>query len=260
MNEFPPLHTRPVRHPIGRGWIWVRSGFDIFNKGMAVSVALVLVWFMVGVLLEQLPAGGLISQLLFMVWGAGWAVVAARGHRGEPLQFTDLFAGFRHRLTPLMLGGGLVLVLFSLIGLICLGLLSRWELLPLLAQDPATMVVSETQLQQLMLVLLVGMALFMPVLMAVIFAPVLIYYHDIGILQAVRLSFLGCWRNIFPFFWWSLLSAIVLLFGAVLLMVGLLVVIPALNYSIYVAYRDIFLDESAQQEAQPQAGPFGFEA
>ncbi len=50
-----------------------------------------------------------------------------------------------------------------------------------------------------------------------------------------------------------------LLFGAALLLVGLLVVIPALNYSIYVAYRDIFLDESAQQEA-PQVGPFGFEA
>ncbi len=50
-----------------------------------------------------------------------------------------------------------------------------------------------------------------------------------------------------------------LLFGAVLLLVGLLVVIPALNYSIYVAYRDIFLDESAQPEV-PHSEPFGFEA
>ena len=40
--------------------------------------------------------------------------------------------------------------------------------------------------------------------------------------------------------------------------IGLLVVIPALNYSIYVAYRDIFLDES--EEAQPPVTPFGFEA
>lgn len=158
-----------------------------------------------------------------------------------------------------MLGGLLVLLLFSLVGLVCLGLLSMWGLLPLLTQDPESMVVSASQLQQLLLVLLVGMLLIIPVLMGVTFAPALIYHHDIGIIQAVRLSFFGCWHNIFPFFWWGLLSAMLLLFGAVLLLVGLLVVIPALNYSIYVAYRDIFLDESAQPEA-PHSEPFGFEA
>lgn len=82
MNGLPPLRTTPARYSTGRGWLWVRSGFDIFNKGMGISVAMVLVWFMVGMLLEQLPAGGLISQLLYMVWGAGWVAVAARGYRG----------------------------------------------------------------------------------------------------------------------------------------------------------------------------------
>lgn len=259
MNGLPPLRTTPARHTTGRGWVWVRSGFDIFNRGMAASVAMVLVWFVVGMLLEQLPAGGLISQLLYMVWGAGWVVVAARGYRGEPLQFTDLFAGFRHKLTPLVLGGLLVLLLFSLVGLVCMGLLSRWELIPLLTQDPETMTVSAAQLQQLLLVLLVGMALLVPVLMAVTFAPALIYFNDIGIMQAVRLSFFGCWRNMWPFCLWGALCAILLLFGAALMLIGLLVVIPALNYSIYVAYRDIFLDEQAQQQA-PEVGPFGFEA
>ncbi|MGH1407992.1 MAG: BPSS1780 family membrane protein [Aeromonas sp.] len=259
MNGLPPLRTTPARYTTGRGWVWVRSGFDIFNKGMGASVAMVVFWFGVGMVLDLLPAGGLISQLLYMVWGAGWVAVAARGYRGEPLQFADLFAGFRHKLTPLMLGGLLVLALFILIGLVCGGLLSMWGLLSVLTQDPDSMVVSALQLQQLLLVLLVGMVLAIPVLMAVTFSPALIYFHDVGILQAARLSFAGCWHNMWPFFWWGLLSAILLLFGAVLLLVGLLVVIPALNYSIYVAYRDIFLDEMAQQDA-PNAEPFGFEA
>ena len=120
------------------------------------------------------------------------------------------------------------------------------------------MVVSALQVQQLLIVLLVGMMLVIPVLMAVTFAPALIYFHDIGILQAARLSFAGCWRNMWPFFWWGILCAILLLFGAVLLLVGLLVVIPALNYSIYVAYRDIFVDEEG--EVTPPVTPFGFEA
>ena len=108
MNGLSPLRAEPARHPIGRGWVWVRSGFDVFNKGMGVSVAMVLIWFAVGLLLERLPAGGLISQLLYMVWGAGWMVVAQRGYEGNQLKFADFFAGFRNKLTPLMLGGLLV--------------------------------------------------------------------------------------------------------------------------------------------------------
>jgi uncharacterized membrane protein len=42
------------------------------------------------------------------------------------------------------------------------------------------------------------------------------------------------------------------------MLIGLLVVIPALNYSIYVAYRDIYLDVS--QEAPSEAPLTGFEA
>ena len=62
--------------------------------------------------------------------GAGWVAVARHGYEGNPLRFADFFSGFRHKLTPLMLGGLLVLALFSLIGLICLGLLSMWGSLP----------------------------------------------------------------------------------------------------------------------------------
>src|SRR6476660_7809105 len=100
MNRDSPQLCEPRRHSMGRGWIWIRSGFDIFNKGMGVSVAMTLVWFGSGLLLEQLPAGSLISQLLYMVWGAGWVAVARRGYGGQPLQFADFFAGFRHKLTP----------------------------------------------------------------------------------------------------------------------------------------------------------------
>ncbi len=258
MNGLSPLRAEPARHPIGRGWVWVRSGFDVFNKGMGVSVAMVLIWFAVGLLLERLPAGGLISQLLYMVWGAGWMVVAQRGYEGNQLKFADFFAGFRNKLTPLMLGGLLVLALFTLIGLICLALLSMWGLTPLLTQDPASMVASVAQVQGLLLCLLLGLALLIPVLMAITFAPALIYFHDVGILQAARLSFKGCLSNMWPFFWWGLIGAGLMLLGAALMLIGLLVVIPALNYSIYVAYRDIYLDVS--QEVHTEAPLTGFEA
>ncbi len=151
-----------------------------------------------------------------------------------------------------------MLALFSLIGLICLGLLSMWGLTSLLTQDPESLVVTAAQAQGLLLCLLLGLALLIPVLMAVTFAPALIYFHDVGILQAAKLSFKGCLTNMWPFLWWGIVAAILMLFGAALMLVGLLVVIPALNYSIYVAYREIFLDVA--QETPADAPLSGFEA
>lgn len=259
MNSEHSLRSEPKRHPMGRGWVWIRTGFDIFNKGMGISVAMIVLWFAVGLVLEQLPAGSFISQLLYMVWGAGWVAVARRGYGGQPLQFADFFAGFRHRLTPLMLGGLLVLCLFGLILFVCFGLLHLWGLSGLLSQDPESLSLTPAQAQGFMLSLLLGLALLVPVLMAITFAPALIFFHGVGVWQAAKLSFRGCLCNMWPFFWWGLLGAVLILFGALLFLVGLLVVLPAINYSIYAAYRDIYLVEQGA-DAEPPVKAFGFEA
>lgn len=260
MNSDNSLRHEPKRHPIGRGWVWIRTGFDIFNKGMGASVAMIVLWLVVGLVLELLPAGSFISQLLYMVWGAGWVVVAQRGYAGQPLQFADFFAGFRHKLTPLILGGLMVLALFCLILLACFAVLHLWDLTGLLAQDPDSLTLTLEQAQGFLLCLLLFMALLIPLLMAITFAPALIFFHDVGVWQAAKLSFRGCLRNMYPFFWWGLIGAVLLLLGAALFLVGLLVVIPAINYSIYAAYRDIYLEEQETSSLEPPAREFGFEA
>ncbi|PJG59285.1 BPSS1780 family membrane protein [Aeromonas cavernicola] len=258
MNGYPPLRPQPIRRPWRAGWDWTRRGFDIFNLGMGASVLMLLLWLGVGLVLEQLPAGSLISQLLYMVWGAGWAAVAARGYGGATLQFSDFLAGFRHRLTPLILGGLFGLSLLTGIALLCVGLVYKSGLIELLQQDPATLTVGAAQIQQLLLALLLGLVLVLPVVMAMMFAPVLIYFHGVGVMQAARLSFQGCVRNAWPLCWWGLVGLLFILLGTALLLVGLLVVLPALQYSLYAAYRDIFLDE--QVATEPLANPSGFEA
>ena len=260
MNTEPSLRREPKRHPIGRGWVWIRTGFEIFNRGMGASVAMIVLWFVVGLVLDQLPAGGLISQLLYMVWGAGWVAVARRGFEGQSLQFADFFAGFRHRLTPLVLGGLLVLGMLGLILLVCFAQLHLWDLTGLLAQNPETLTLTPAQAQGFLLCLLLGMALVVPMLMAITFAPALIFFQGVGVLQAARLSFMGCLRNIWPFLWWGLIGALLMLLGAALFLVGLLVVLPAINYSIYAAYRDIYLEEETITEQTPPPREFGFEA
>jgi uncharacterized membrane protein len=53
---------------------------------------------------------------------------------------------------------------------------------------------------------------------------------------------------------------VLIFFGALLMLVGLLVVLPAINYSLYAAYRDIYVDEEAADDGEPPVKAFGFEA
>ena len=43
MNSDSALRREPRRHTIGQGWIWIRTGFDIFNRGMGASVAMIVI-------------------------------------------------------------------------------------------------------------------------------------------------------------------------------------------------------------------------
>jgi uncharacterized membrane protein len=92
---------------------------------------------------------------------------------------------------------------------------------------------------------LVAMALLVPVLMMIWFAPALIVLHDVAPVEALKMSFFGCLRNIMPFLIYGLVGLLMLVVGAIPLFLGWLVVYPVLMIAIYTAYRDIFLEEDA---------------
>ena len=93
----------------------------------------------------------------------------------------------------------------------------------------------------ILLAVLIALALSMPLLMAVWFAPPLVVFHDLGAVEAMKASFTGCLRNVVPFLVYGIV-ALVLLFVAMLpLLLGLLVATPVLLASIYTSYRDVYL-------------------
>lgn len=258
--QTPSPVAEPRSHSFGRGWAWTRGGFDLFNRARGVSVAMVLCWLVVGLLLEQIPAGGLLSNLLYLVWMAGWMMAARRAEQEGRVEFADLFAGFRSAFTPLMLGGLALTVAVVLIMQVSLMLLGSWGMGDLLGQPPTSLTPDEAR--AVLMAMLVGLLLAVPLLMAVTFAPALILFERVSVPQAMRLSFRACLRNMAPFLLWSILACLLLLLGGMLMLIGLLVVMPALNYSIYVAYRDIFgapvMDApSAPSEPPSPPGPQG---
>lgn len=91
-----------------------------------------------------------------------------------------------------------------------------------------------------LLVTLVAVALYVPVAMAVWFAPALVALRGLGTLDAVKLSFFGCLRNIVPFLIYGLILFVLALLASIPMGLGFLVLVPVAVGSQYAAYKAIF--------------------
>lgn len=80
--------------------------------------------------------------------------------------------------------------------------------------------------------ILMGMALWL--------APALVVLRGVSPLEAVKLSLLGSLKNIVPYIIYSILAILLCIVATLPLGLGLLIAIPLLISSAYIAYKDIF--------------------
>jgi hypothetical protein len=160
--------------------------------------------------------------------------------RGQPLEFAHLFAGFSRNSGQLLLLGALYLV-GALVALMIafvptIGLVGGMAAMGV--GDP------DALLGSLGLPLLIGVllwiALLLPVVMAIWFAPALIILNDLPAVEAIKASFRACLRNIVPFLVYSVVGLLLAVLATLPLLLGWLVLAPVLITSTYCAYRDIF--------------------
>jgi uncharacterized membrane protein len=90
------------------------------------------------------------------------------------------------------------------------------------------------------LTVLVILALMIPLIMAYWFAPALAMLDGLGPIAAMKLSFVGCVKNVLPFLIYGLIALVLIVVGMIPFLLGLLVVSPLLIASLYVSYREIF--------------------
>lgn len=233
------LQPRQVR--IGRGWGWLYGGFGLFNRGMGVSVGICLFSVVLSMASGMVPGGSLLYQLFGMVFMAGTLAVAHRAHTAGYIAFNDYFEGFRQQMGPLVLVA--VIYMALIIGVVLLVTLAGMASIGLdnLIHLEEVMEVEPTFGLQILLWMLIALALLIPVMMAAKFAPALVFFHQVAPWSAMKLSFRACLQNFWVLSWWGLLVALMVLFGLLMAFIGLLVVVPVMWYSSYLAYRDIFL-------------------
>jgi uncharacterized membrane protein len=211
--------------------------------------------------------GHVIGQLLFPIFAGGLMLGCRAVDRGEPMTVGHLFAGFGTRTGPLFIVGLIYTAVAVGIALVVFGLLlmffgaamvsNLWHLQDLQdLQDPWAVVSMLGSVGLAILVgLLVFLLLYLPLVMAVWFAPALVVLRGAAPLEAMRLSFNGCVRNIVPFLLYGVVGVGLSIVATIPLLLGWLVLGPVTIASLYTSYCDIYEDPAtaSQAVAPPQA-------
>jgi hypothetical protein len=236
--------------PGSHGLKWLLQGFVLLRRGVFMWLLFVLLlWGMVFVA-ARVPFAGLLLALFTPVFLAGLMIGCRVLEKGEDLEIAHFFAGFRNSTLNLVTLGGFYLIGNVVIAglMYAIGGTAIQQIVAGQAQniDPAILMQA---IGPALMALLVGMALSVPLSMAIWFAPLLVVFQNQKPAQALRDSFHACWKNMLAF----LVYGLVILVPLIVLMApfdlsnmernpGLWVVALLILPSIYTSYRDIFRD------------------
>ena len=215
-------------------------------------------------ILLAIPYLGLLVVLVTPNFIAGLTHGAQALEQGKPLRWGYLASGFLKNAGHLVTLGG-VSLLGHFLMLLAMTTVAGDALSEIIATMNAgavteeTMAAMRTAAPRLMLSTLVGLGVVLPVLLAVWFAPMLVFFDDLRPPRALLASLWACMRNILP-----MLVYTIALLGPLLVLtqigvaftrqpdVGIWLLSPVLVPSLYVSYRDIFVAQPPEESATPQ--------
>ncbi len=235
--------------PAGRGWLWIVEGFRLFRRQPLVWImllgAMAVIWIASTILQ---PIGPLAVSLLSPVFLAGLMTACRATDRGDEPDIGHLFSAFRTHAASLVTIGGVYLVGNILaVGLVFM--VSGGDALQIVLSKGRSEAEMATALGNLSRGLMIGTAAFIPVVMAVWFAPVLVVFHNAPPIAAMKSSFAASWKNILPFTVYGAIMLLLWILASIPLMLGLVVLLPVLVCSVYASYKDVY----AQHELPPAA-------
>jgi len=153
---------------------------------------------------------------------------------------SHLFAGFRERFGTLV-SIGFINLGITIAAMLVAGILTGAGMWTFLGSGTNPEAVAGMGLT-LLLAVLVMFALLLPLFMALWFAPALAVFHQQGPAEAMKASFVGCLKNILPFFVYSVVGMLLAIVASIPFGLGWLVLGPVMAASLYTSYRDIFFE------------------
>lgn len=239
------------------GWRWLTQGLALFRQDPAKWVLLIGILFVGSRVLLAVPYLGLLVVLITPNFMAGLAHGAQALTQGKPLRFGYLASGFLKNAGRLVTLGGVslmghFLMLVAMTTVAGSALSDIVQTMSTGAITPETVAAMRAAAPRLLLSVAVGLGVALPVILAVWFAPMLVFFDDLKPVPALVASLWACLRNILP-----MLVYTVAVLGPLLVMMqigvaltrqpdmGIWLLAPVLVPSLYVSYREVFVAEPA---------------
>ncbi|MEJ2175789.1 MAG: BPSS1780 family membrane protein [bacterium] len=228
--------------PAGAGLDWWTKAWPLFTRQVGMWIGVFVAIFLVMAVASFIPVIGQLAIFLFGPVVAGGLMLGAREvDRGGELTFGHIVAGFSNQMGQLVLIGLIYLAGMIVAGLIValVGGIGVGTMLGAAGGEPAAM--GAAGVSGLLLAVLIGLALMLPLYMAMWFAPALVVFHELGAVDAMKASFFGCLKNIVPFLIYGIIGMLLGMIAAIPIFLGWLVLGPVVIASVYVGYRDIYV-------------------
>ncbi|PKO87005.1 MAG: hypothetical protein CVU18_12275 [Betaproteobacteria bacterium HGW-Betaproteobacteria-12] len=218
---------------------WLQQGWAMFlaNPGVWIGSTVLLLIMLMAISIVPF-FGQIAAHLLVPLFGAGMFQICRQLANGKEAQIADLFIGFRRHAGQLVMVG--VLFAASVFGLALLAflLVSGGVLGGVITGRVGDFGIA---FGGIMLAALLVLILSVPVIMATWFAPVLVLFHDMKPVPAMRASFDAGARNWLPMIIFGTFLVVALFFAMLPLGLGLLLLLPIFSGAVYASYRDIFV-------------------
>ncbi len=232
----------PQRLKTGQGWVWIKQGYALFVKAPLLWIVLLIICVIAAVGVSSIPIVGepLVSLLMPVILVGLMVGCRALSHE-EDLELAHLLSGFKQHTSQLVTLGGVSLVGQYLIlgAMIAVGGSTLVGILMSGQPDTDPNVLMEA-IAGAGVAVLVGIVLFALLMMAMQYAPMLVFFDNVAPVQAMKLSLRAFLHNIGP----MLLYGVTFMFLGVLaslpMMLGWLVLLPLVFTSLYASYCDVF--------------------
>ncbi len=243
MEQFPiaaPEFTGDCRTvPAGNAFEWLKQGWAIFMVNPAIWIAMTVIFFVIFLGLSIVPlVGQLAANLLTPVFAAGLLLACKKVANNETLKIPDLFAGFNQNNTNLVMLGVIymtcMLAILTVSAVLGGGSLAGGMMMGRSAG-------AGMALGGMLVAILLTVALSVPLVMAMWFAPALVAFNDMLPVPALKASFNACLKNMMAFLVYGVITLVLCFFAALPLGLGFLVLVPVLAGTLYASYRDIFV-------------------
>jgi hypothetical protein len=263
--------------PALNGWGWIKAGFALFRVQPVVWIALAFAYWSIMSLVAMIPFIGMGASLVLVpLFAVSFMNIARGAERGQRPEFQMLASGFRERPRPLVGLGVVYLVLHLVLLVAVVAVMPEGEIGDLrraadggAAPGPAD--------GALFRALLLAGALYVPVVAAFWYAPVLVAWEGQSPGKSLFFSFFAVLANWRAFLVYGIAATVLasLLLGAVVLVLGafaadrqagpqiirlalplyVATLMPVLFASFYASYRDVFPPPGEAPKALPEQGP-----